>query len=79
MKTVKMETIVAMRNEVAKFKMSLFKALENGTAMPTVDSNMILEKYITQSVNDLKQKMSLPRAKKISREILTDNMLDVLN
>jgi len=78
MKTVKIQTIQAMRNEITEYKKSLLKAIESGSVLPTVNIQNILEKYIVKSSKELRPYMSLAQARRMSRNTLTVNMKDVM-
>ena len=78
MKTVNTQTIVEMRNELARFKQALLTAIETGSEMPKHNSKDILEKYILKSTKELRPYMSLAQARRMSRNTLTVNMEDVI-
>jgi len=78
MRTVNTETIVAMRTELVNFKRALLKALETGSELPTVNAQMILEKYIAKSAKELRPFMSLAQSRRMSRNTLTVNMEDII-
>jgi hypothetical protein len=78
MRTVNTETIIEMRTELVDFKRSLLKALETGSALPTVNAKDILEKYIVKSTKELVQYMSLAQSRRMSRDTLTANMEDII-
>jgi len=78
MKTVNTQTIIEMRNELARFKQALLNAIETGSEMPKHNSKDILEKYILKSTKELRPYMSLAQARRMSRNTLTVNMEDII-
>jgi len=78
MRRVNTKTIIEMRKELVDFKRRLLKALETGSALPAVNAQDILEKYIAKSAKELRPYMSLAQSRRMSRNTLTVNMEDII-
>jgi hypothetical protein len=78
MTTVSLNTIAQMEKEINSFKERLFTALENGTRLPLVNTDVILRKYIEIATQDLKKSMPLRSARKLAKNVLTESMLRLM-
>ena len=78
MVTVKMETIVSMRNELINFKKQLVLALSTGSQLPKTNSDIILNKYIGVATKELKISIPAKTANKMAKNTLTSIMLGVM-
>ena len=76
---VKIEIIHDMRNELNAYKEKLLDAITNDKIMPSINTDIILKKYIALATSDLKRTMPLVTAKRLAKNILTKNMEDILN
>ncbi len=76
MATIKMNTMVQMRDELTDFKTRLIKSLTENTPMPQTNSDIILQKYIKIATDEMKLQMPLRTARTLAKNVLTKIMLD---
>jgi len=79
MATVRMETMVQMRNEIETFKKTLVLALETGSKLPSMNTSIILNKYIGIATNELKQTMPTKTAQTLATNVLNRVLEDCMS
>ena len=78
MRTVSIEAMTALRNEINEHKEKLLYSVTHGFPLPSTNTEKILNKHIDLSVQELKESMPTRVAKKIAKNSLRTVLEDCL-